>query len=139
MRLARGKVVQFLGVPPEVEARASPAERQRVSEIIKSILPLSMRIEGIRNEGAIALGPLPLERVTTPTLVISAKDDLYNTLPAAEHMGAHICGAKLFVLDSGGHLMVGRGPEVDGAIADFLESVGTSDSKISALRRSGRG
>ena len=137
MRLARRKVVQFLGVPPEVEARASPAERQRVNDIMKSILPLSLRIEGIRNEAAVALGPLPLERITAPTLVISAKDDLYNTLPAAEHMAEHIHGAKLVVLDSGGHLMVGRGREVDGTIADFLESIGTRDSKISALRRSG--
>ena len=137
MRLARRKVVQFLGVPPEVEARASLAERQRVNDIMKSILPLSMRIEGIRNEAAVALGPLPLERITAPTLVVSAKDDLYNTLPAAEHMAEHIPGAKLVVLDRGGHLMVGRGREVDGTIADFLESIGTRESKISALRQSG--
>ena len=56
-----------------------------MNDIMKSILPLSMRIEGIRNEAAVALGPLPLERITAPTLVISAKDDLYNTLPAAAH------------------------------------------------------
>ena len=122
MRLARSKVVQFLGVPPAVEARASPAERERVTEIIKSIQPLSMRIAGIRNEAAIKLDPLPLERIAAPTLVISARDDLYNTLPAAEHLAEHIPSAKLIVLDSGGHLMVGHGREVDGAIADFLES-----------------
>jgi 2-hydroxy-6-oxonona-2,4-dienedioate hydrolase len=135
MRLAHSKVVQFLGVPPEVEARASPAERQRVNEIMQSILPLSMRIEGIRNEAAIALGPLPLERITAPTLVISAKDDLYNTLPAAEHLAEHVPKAKLVVLDSGGHLMVGRGREVDGAIADFLETVETSSPKVRPFRR----
>jgi pimeloyl-ACP methyl ester carboxylesterase len=29
LRIARSKVVQFLGVPPELEARAAPAERER--------------------------------------------------------------------------------------------------------------
>jgi 2-hydroxy-6-oxonona-2,4-dienedioate hydrolase len=125
MRLARGKIVEFLGVPPGVEARASPAERERVNEIMKSIQPLSRRIEGIRNEAAITLGPLPLERIAAPTLVISARDDLYNTLPAAEHLAEHIPDAKLVVLDSGGHLMVGHGGEVEGAIAHFLEGAET--------------
>lgn len=137
MRFARGKVVQFLGVPPEVEARASPAERGRVNEMMKSILPLSMRIEGIRNEAAIALRPLPLEQIAAPTLVVSAKDDLYNTLPAAEHMAKHIPGAKLVVLDSGGHLLVGRRREIDGVIAKFLAGIETSESKISRLRQYG--
>jgi 2-hydroxy-6-oxonona-2,4-dienedioate hydrolase len=137
MRLARGKVVQFLGVPPAVEGRASPVERERVNEVMKSIQPLSRRIEGIRNEAAITLGPLPLERITAPTLVISARDDLYNTLPAAENLAEHIPDAKLIVLDSGGHLMVGHGREVEGAIADFLEGVETGGGNVSPLRRSG--
>jgi pimeloyl-ACP methyl ester carboxylesterase len=136
MRLARGKLVQFLGVPPEVEAGASPAERERVSAVMKSVLPLSMRIEGIRNDSAITLGPLPLDRIAAPTLVISAKDDLFNTLPAAEHLAGQIPGAKLVVFDSGGHLMVGRGREVDGLIADFLENVVASEPKVRRRRRS---
>lgn len=122
-RLARSKVVEFLGVPPDLEARASPAERARVTEIIRSLQPLSRRIEGIRNEAAITMAPLPLERIAAPTLVITAKDDLYNTLPAAEHLARHIRRARLVVLDSGGHLMIGRGAEVERAIADFLERV----------------
>jgi hypothetical protein len=60
LRIARNRVVQFLGVPPELEARAAPAERERVNALMKSVLPLSMRIEGTRNDAAIALGPLPL-------------------------------------------------------------------------------
>ncbi len=122
MKCARSKVVQFLGVPPEVEARVAPAERRRVDEVMRSVLPLSMRIEGIRLDSAITLGPLPLERITAPTLVISARDDLFNTLPAAQHLAENIPGAKLLVLDGGGHLMVGRGHEVESAVADFLAS-----------------
>jgi 2-hydroxy-6-oxonona-2,4-dienedioate hydrolase len=154
MRLVRSKVVQFLGVPPEVEARASSAERERVNEIMKSIQPLSMRIEGIRNEAAVTLGPLPLERITTPTLVISARDDLYNTLPAAQHLAEHILDAKLVVLDSGGHLLVGhmqyleqamgacaisallRGKTEDAPIVGLLEKISElSPDKIVVITR----
>lgn len=133
MRLARRKVVQFLGVPPEIEARASPAERARVDEIMRSVLPLSMRIVGIGADSAVTLNPLPLKRIAAPTLVISARDDLFNTLAAAEHLAKHIPHAKFVVLDSGGHLMVGRDREVDGAIADFLESTASGKPQIGAL------
>jgi pimeloyl-ACP methyl ester carboxylesterase len=50
LHIARGKVVQFLGVPPDLEARASPTEHARVNKIMRTVLPLSMRIAGIRND-----------------------------------------------------------------------------------------
>lgn len=137
MRLARGKVVEFLGVRPDFEARASPPERGRVTGIMRSIHPLSRRIEGIRNDSAITMAPLPIERITAPTLVISARDDLYNTLPAAEHLAKHIPGANLIVLDNGGHLMVGHGPGVDGTIAEFLKRLETEGGNISPIHQSG--
>jgi 2-hydroxy-6-oxonona-2,4-dienedioate hydrolase len=133
-RIARSKVVQFVGVPPEVEARATPAERERVDAVIRGILPLSMRIEGLRNDSAIALGPLPLERIKAPTLIVSARDDLFGTLPAAEHLAERIPGARLVVLDTGGHLCVGRQGEVNGAFADLLAGVQPAEGKVQPLR-----
>jgi hypothetical protein len=91
-----------------------------VTEIMRSIHPLSRRIEGIRNDSAITMAPLPIERITAPTLVISARDDLYNTLPAAEHLAKHIPGASLIVLDNGGHLMVGRGRRHDCRVSQAI-------------------
>jgi pimeloyl-ACP methyl ester carboxylesterase len=38
-----------------------------------------------------------------PTLVISARDDLFNTLPAAEFAASAIPNAKLIVYETGGH------------------------------------
>jgi 2-hydroxy-6-oxonona-2,4-dienedioate hydrolase len=136
MRIARNKVVQFVGVPPEVEACATPVERERVDEVISSILPLSMRIEGLRNDSAITLGPLPLERIQAPTLIVSARDDLFRTLPAAEHLAERIPGARLVVLDTGGHLCVGRQGEVNGAITDLLADVAAAEGKVQPLRKS---
>jgi len=119
-KLARPSVVRFLGVPPAVDAQASEAERRRVAEIIRSILPLSRRVGGIQVDSKHAIGPWPLERIAAPTLVISATDDLFNTLPGARYTAERIPEAELVVLPSGGHLMVSRGDEVRAAIAAFL-------------------
>jgi 2-hydroxy-6-oxonona-2,4-dienedioate hydrolase len=120
IRLARPAVVRFLGVPPELEARAAPAERERISALMRSILPLSRRIAGIKAEDAFELGPWPLEKIRCPTLIVSAEDDLFRTLPGARFTAERIPGAELKVLPDGGHLMVGRGEEVTEAVAAFL-------------------
>ena len=83
-----------------------------MTEVLHNVLPLGMRIRGLRNDAAAVIGPLPLERIQAPTLIISTKDDLFQTLAAAEHLAEHIPAAKLVVLDSGGHLLVGRQAEV---------------------------
>jgi pimeloyl-ACP methyl ester carboxylesterase len=129
MHLARPSVVHFLGVPASLEAKASPTERARVSEIVRSLLPVSERVSGIANDGATTIRQWPLERVKAPTLVVSAEDDLYGTLPCARFTAAQIPGAELTVLESGGHLMVGRVAEVRARVAKFLARV---DARLAA-------
>ena len=55
-----------------------------------------------------------------PTLIISTRDDLFNTLPAAEFAASTIPNAKLVVYDTGGHLLVGRQQQVRTIVGDFL-------------------
>jgi pimeloyl-ACP methyl ester carboxylesterase len=121
IRLARKKVVRFLGVPPAVEAGASEKERARVTAIMEHILPLSRRIDGLRNDALAEIREWPLGRITAPTLVVSAEDDLYRSLLPARHIAEGIAGAELVVLASGGHLLVGRGEEVRAAIDAFVD------------------
>ncbi|TGT53647.1 alpha/beta hydrolase, partial [Mesorhizobium sp. M2E.F.Ca.ET.166.01.1.1] len=64
------------------------------------------------------------EEITAPTMIVSARDDLFNTLPSAEFAAARIPGAKLVVYDTGGHLLVGREQEVRTAIRTFLAGAG---------------
>jgi 2-hydroxy-6-oxonona-2,4-dienedioate hydrolase len=120
IRASRSAVVRFLGVAPEVEARASEADRARVAEVIQSILPLSSRVRGIAVDSAVELSPWPLEQLQTPTLIISAKDDLFKTLPGARYTAERIRGAELRVLESGGHLMVGQSDLVRNLVSQFL-------------------
>ena len=120
IRFARPALVRFLGVPPQLEARAAPGERERITALMRSILPLTRRIAGIKAEDAFQLGEWPLHEIRCPTLIVSAEDDLFRTLPGARFTAERIPGAELKVLPDGGHLMVGRGEEVRQAVCEFL-------------------
>jgi 2-hydroxy-6-oxonona-2,4-dienedioate hydrolase len=80
----------------------------------------SRRFPGINIDSNPNLARPSLEHIDVPTLVISARDDLFNTLPAAEFAAATIPNAKIVVYDTGGHLLVGRQLEVRAVISDFL-------------------
>lgn len=113
-------LLRFLGVPEEVYDGADPLERDRLDWIARNIMPLSRRIEGLRNDAAQPIKPWPLDQMKVPTLVISAEDDLLNTLPAAQWTAEHIQGAELVTLPSGGHLLCGQSEEVRGRVAAFV-------------------
>ena len=120
IRVARPAVVRFLGAPPDLEADASAEERQRVTDVMRSVLPLSSRVRGIAVDSSIELSSWPLERIDIPVLIISAKDDLWKTLPGARFTAERIPGAELRVLEHGGHLMIGQEMQVTSWIRKFL-------------------
>lgn len=119
-KIAPSILIRFLGVRPELFAASPPAEQERVMQIVRSVEPLSRRFSGINIDSHPDLRRPPLEDINVPTLVISARDDLFNTLPAAEFAAGTIPGAELVVYDTGGHLLVGRQQTVREAIDDFL-------------------
>jgi pimeloyl-ACP methyl ester carboxylesterase len=121
IRVSRASAVRFFGVPPEAEASASAEERARITEVMNSVLPLSSRVRGIELDGLTTMTPWPIEKIAVPTLIVSAKDDLYKTLPGARFTADHIPGAELHVLASGGHLMVGQTQRVRKLVKDFLK------------------
>jgi pimeloyl-ACP methyl ester carboxylesterase len=119
-KIAPSVLIRFIGVPPELVAAAPNTEQDRVMQIVKSVQPLSRRFPGINIDSNPTLHRLPLEEISVQTLVISARDDLFNTLPAAEFAAGGIPNAKLVVFDTGGHLLVGREREVRAIVSDFL-------------------
>ena len=115
----------ILGTPRRTLAGVSQAERARVQRMMRDLLPLSARQRGLVNEAAIAasLEPYPLERITAPTLVISAADDRYGTYASARYTAERIPGARFIGLPDGGHLMAGHTDEVAKALVAFLREV----------------
>jgi 2-hydroxy-6-oxonona-2,4-dienedioate hydrolase len=123
LRIAPGVVVKtILGTPPEVLIGASPSEQQRVARTMEHILPLSRRQAGLLNDAAVALtlAPYELERIATPTLVISLADDLYGTYESAGYTASRIRGARFIGYLRGGHVFVGHQERVLSEVARFL-------------------
>jgi pimeloyl-ACP methyl ester carboxylesterase len=133
-RVARPAVVRFLGVVPELERRATASDRARVTEVMEMILPLSLRVPGIDVDSRAEIREWPLERVRAPTLVVSAQDDLFKTLAGARYTAARIPGARLKVLPTGGHLMVGQGDQVRQWVAELLHGLSRSKGRPDRLR-----
>jgi pimeloyl-ACP methyl ester carboxylesterase len=121
-KLAPSRLVRFVGVPPELLAAATADERRRVMDIVASIQPLSLRMRGIAVDSVAPPQP-GFDKISAPTLIISARDDLYNTAPAAAFAASRIRGAQLVILETGGHLLVGRQTEVGQAVRRFLARV----------------
>lgn len=104
----------ILGTPVEVYRTAAAGERANVDEMLRGILPITRRLEGIWNDAAVSssLTRYALESIHAPTLLISAEDDLYGTYPCAVYTAENIPGAKFLGFRSGGHLLVGHDADV---------------------------
>jgi 2-hydroxy-6-oxonona-2,4-dienedioate hydrolase len=63
-----------------------------------------------------------LERISAPTLAISAQDDGYDTYENARYTAAQIPHARFIGYSTGGHLLVGHGQEVTAEITQFLKA-----------------
>lgn len=130
--IAPSILIRFVGVRPALVAAAPQAERDRVMSFVRSVEPLSLRFSGINIDSTPELHKLPLEEIAVPTMIISARDDLFNTLPAAEFAAAKIPGAKLIVYGTGGHLLVGQAQQVRIAVRTFLAGAGLITSSDSS-------
>jgi pimeloyl-ACP methyl ester carboxylesterase len=64
-----------------------------------------------------------LKRIDAPTLVVHGRHDRMIPVANAELLAEGIPGATLRVLDESGHLYPTEEPEIDAAIAEFLEDL----------------
>jgi pimeloyl-ACP methyl ester carboxylesterase len=121
--VAPDMLISFIGIPPDVVHAAASADQQAVMDVVRRIEPLSERFAGINIDSNPDLAPRALKGLSVPTLLITARDDLFNTYPSASYAAGQIPNAKLIVYDQGGHLLVGHGNEVREAIGDFLAAL----------------
>jgi len=122
----RSRMVEtVLGTPIEDVRGASPAEQERVYAMLDLILPVSPRAQGLLNEGAVAgaLRPLPLDRISAPTLIASALNDGYGTYAGARYTAQHIAGARFLGYPSGGHMFVEHEAEFASVALQFLDAL----------------
>jgi pimeloyl-ACP methyl ester carboxylesterase len=118
-------VETVLATPLDQFRNADPSEQQRGLRLIRDIFPVSLKADGLRND-ALVTTPSPahhLERITAPTLAISAKDDLYGTYVGAKYAAEQIPGARLVSYPTGGHSWLGHDAEVREALVSFLRGI----------------
>lgn len=122
-KVARPALVKtLLGTPLEVYRSATIEERRELDQMLRTMLPISRRVAGIRNDGEVAsnLTRYPLEEMRVPTLVISAADDLYDTYESGLHTAEQIRDARFSGFSTGGHLLLGHEAEVRSEITSFV-------------------
>jgi len=112
----------ILGTPVPAYRNAMPEERRNVDRMLESILLISKRAEGIRNDGVVSSGltRYGLEDLRVPTLVISAADDLYGTYERGRYTAEQIPNGRFVGFRTGGHLLLGHDAEVRARIRGFL-------------------
>jgi 2-hydroxy-6-oxonona-2,4-dienedioate hydrolase len=123
MHLARDQVIQrVLATPPAVVAAASPDEQARVHAMVRDILPVSVRADGLRNETRVIAGLQPddLSAIRAPTLLISARDDGYGSYANAEYTASRIAGARFIGFERGGHVLVGHQDDMQRALVNHV-------------------
>lgn len=119
----------MLATDPGLVAAADTAEQERVTNILRGILPVSHRMEGLLNDARLARAPAPMDiaTISAPTLAISLEDDRFGTAAAARYMASQIPGADLVIFPSGGHVWVGHSAEIFELIEGFLRKRGIAD------------
>jgi pimeloyl-ACP methyl ester carboxylesterase len=133
LRLApRAMTRMVLGTPPELLGHVTADERARVQIMLDHILPVSSRRLGLQNEAAVVsnLPRFELERLEAPTLIISAKDDLYQTFAGSQYSAEHIPNARFIGYATGGHLLVGHQRETTAEIMSFLKAASPRKSLL---------
>lgn len=114
----------LLATPPALVHASGTDERRRVDAMLGLILPVSARRLGLLNDARVVstLAAWPLARIEAPALVVSARDDLFDTYRRAEWTASQLPHARFVGHDSGGHLLVGRQRETTDEIAALVRS-----------------
>jgi pimeloyl-ACP methyl ester carboxylesterase len=115
---------RMVGVPKGYQP--TPGGLQTIRAVSELQFPLRPRKAGALFDGFVSnlvADRFPLERLTVPTLIVSAVDDHWAPYSYAAMAAERIPGAKLLTIDQGGHLFLSHDAQVRTAIAAFLASV----------------
>ena len=100
-------------------------ERRRAETILSQIMPVSRKVDGLRNDGFWAGTPSPTayEEIPVPTLILSCEDDLFGTADTARLLADRIPDARLTIYPEGGHIWLGHDDAMTGAVAGFIRDM----------------
>jgi len=122
----RQMIRTLLATDPALLREVAPEERRRADLILKGLMPISRKTEGLRMDAFRVGAPssTPHAQIAVPTLIMSCEDDLFGTATTARLLADRIPGAQLTIWPEGGHIWLGHDDDVARAIAGFLASGG---------------
>jgi pimeloyl-ACP methyl ester carboxylesterase len=103
----------------------SPARLADFERVVWSIWPMSMRLEGYRNDLAqIDELSLAAGQVSSPTLIVHGTADALVPFEQSETLADQIAGATLHAVENADHMMpITHRDELNSIIGDFLLSI----------------
>ncbi len=122
-RLAPGQILRtLLATDPALLDQVPADEHRRANAILDQLLPISRKVDGLRNDGFRAGTPSPTayERIEVPTLILSCEDDLFGTAATSRLLADRIPDSELTVYPTGGHIWLGRDAEVSERVSGFI-------------------
>ncbi len=119
----RTMIATILATDPELVDQADADEQARIARLLGTILPVSVRRQGLLNDSAVLAGieRFALESIVVPTLAISTADDRYGTYDVARYTAAHIPLARFIGYADGGHVWVGHHAQLIDTIRLFIQ------------------
>jgi pimeloyl-ACP methyl ester carboxylesterase len=130
-------MLNMMGVPRAVQTQLTAQEHDWLSVLMRSFLPISLRVNGIMNDICITNPSLnngyPLERIAVPVLVIHAVDDPMPSFAGAKRMADHIPQARFITINRGGHLLLGHHEQVRAEITEFIRARPMNEPEYSAV------
>jgi 2-hydroxy-6-oxonona-2,4-dienedioate hydrolase len=130
MRASPRTLSNLVAVPHLLVDTLSGAGRAEYDSTVGMLMPISARRHGMAYDAQSQSGALPLfplDSIVQPALLVSAADDLYETLRVARHAARVIPHARLIEFESGGHLLLGHGHEMWPQVAAFMRAAASSD------------
>lgn len=122
--LAPGQMIRtLLATDPALLGEVAPDERRRADLILRGLMPISRKSDGLRTDAFWAGAPSATRYrdITAPTLILSFEDDLFGTAATARRLAERIPDARLRLWPDGGHIWLGHDDAVAREIAAFLE------------------
>jgi pimeloyl-ACP methyl ester carboxylesterase len=94
-----------------------------LTDFTQTTQPTSMRRIGMFTDidQIVNLEPIPLDQISSPTLIIHAVDDGIVPIDHACHAHQNIPGAELLEIPGGGHLLMGHHELVKERVINFLQ------------------
>lgn len=124
-RFMQSSILNLMGVPGDVYAQFSDAQKELAHEMLDTMHPMSQRLAGTINDGQmIQHDSVATDSIAAPTLILHAKDDALVSFHHAEHAHETIKGSQLTAFTTGGHGLLPQMDAVRSQINQFLASSG---------------